>query len=140
MIEIKSFDFLTDDERMIRTKVFIEEQGFKLEFDEIDSKAVHLVLYYDGCPAACVRYFKGENEGEYVLGRLAVLKPYRGRHLGELLVQETEKRIRKLGASRLSLSAQVRASGFYKKLGFKQSGEIYFDEYCEHIHMEKILD
>ena len=42
-----------------------------------------------------------------------------------------------MGADIISLSAQVRASGFYEKLGYKKHGEIYFDEYCEHIVMKK---
>ncbi len=140
MIEIKSYNMLTEDERMIRTKVFIEEQGFKVEFDDIDSKSMHLVLYSHGTPAACVRYFRGENDCEFVLGRLAVLKQFRGHHYGEMLVREVEKSVRNIGAVSLSLSAQVRASGFYRKLGFEQNGNIYFDEYCEHIHMEKNLE
>lgn len=139
MTEIKLFDKLTDDERMIRTSVFIEEQGFKAEFDDTDSCCSHLVLYENGRAAGCARFFAGESDGEYHLGRLAVLKDFRGKHYGEMLVGEAEKYVKLLGARVLMLSAQVRVSKFYEKLGFVKSGEIYFDEYCEHIHMEKIL-
>ncbi len=43
------------------------------------------------------------------------------------------------GKRGLEVSAQVRVKEFYKKLGYKEVGEIYFDEYCEHITMEKEL-
>lgn len=139
MIEIKSYDCLTDDERMLRTTVFVEEQKFKEEFDIIDNTCHHLVLYIDSEPIACVRFFTESNPQEYHLGRLCVLKEYRGQRLGELLVREVEKRVKSLGGAVVALSAQVRASGFYEKLGYTKKSEIYFDEYCEHIYMEKLL-
>ncbi len=33
-----------EDAAFIRTEVFIKEQGFEIEFDDIDEKAVHFVL------------------------------------------------------------------------------------------------
>ena len=33
------------DARVIRQSVFVEEQGFEYEFDDIDETALHLVLY-----------------------------------------------------------------------------------------------
>ena len=33
------------DARAIRQSVFVEEQGFEYEFDDIDEIALHLVLY-----------------------------------------------------------------------------------------------
>lgn len=59
--------------------------------------------------------------------------------MGEMLVREVEARVKNLGGTVVALSAQVRASGFYEKLGYKKMGDIYYDEYCEHIHMEKSL-
>ena len=139
MIEIKYFDYLSEDERMLRNTVFVDEQRFTDEFDEIDSTSHHLVLYDDGEPVACVRFFTEENPTEYHLGRLCVLKEYRGQSLGSLLVYEVEKRAKDFGGTAIILSAQVRASGFYEKLGYIKEGDIYFDEYCEHICMYKLL-
>lgn len=139
MIEVKSYDYLSDDGRILRTAVFVEEQKFKEEFDAIDNVSHHLVLYLDGKPVACARYFYDNDDKKYHLGRLCVLKEYRGRHLGELLVREVERGVKSLGGTVIALSAQVRASVFYEKLGYTKVGEIYYDEYCEHIHMEKSL-
>ena len=38
MKEIKIFYHLTDDSKSIRTIVFVNEQGFKEEFDTVDNK------------------------------------------------------------------------------------------------------
>lgn len=132
-------DYLTDDARKIREEVFIKEQKFKNEFGDIDANAKHMVVYDEGEPIACCRFFKGESDGEYIIGRLAVLLEYRGMHSGSFMLDKAEEHIKKLGARKLSLSAQLRVEEFYKKHGYHRLGEIYFDEYCEHIHMEKDL-
>lgn len=123
----------------IRQAVFIEEQGFINEFDDIDKQAWHLVVYNDSIPISCCRFFKGNSDNEFIIGRLAVLKEYRGNQLGSLMMNEAEKYIKSLGGEKLSLSAQVRVRGFYEKLGYTAQGDTYLDEYCEHIHMVKAL-
>lgn len=135
MIDFKVTNTLSEDEKYIRETVFIEEQKFKIEFDDIDNIATHIIMYLDGMPVGCCRLYKQENE--YHIGRIAILKPYRGKGYGEKILLEAEKDAKKMGADSISLSAQVRASGFYEKLGYKKHGEIYFDEYCEHIAMKK---
>ena len=126
---------LSEDEKLIRETVFIEEQKFKIEFDDTDDIATHIVMYLDNQPVGCCRLYKQENE--YHIGRIAVLKPYRGKGYGEKILLNAERVAKEKGADSISLSAQVRASGFYEKLGYKKHGEIYFDEYCEHIAMKK---
>ena len=135
MIDFKVTNTLSEDEKMIRETVFIEEQKFKIEFDDTDDIAPHIVMYLDNHPVGCCRLYKQENE--YHIGRIAVLKPYRGKGYGEKILLNAERVAKEKGADSISLSAQVRASGFYEKLGYKKHGEIYFDEYCEHIAMKK---
>ena len=135
MIDFKVTSTLSEDEKFIRETVFIEEQNFKVEFDDTDDIATHIVMYLDNQPVGCCRLYKQENE--YHIGRIAILKPYRGKGFGEKILLEAEKTAKEKGADCISLSAQVRASGFYEKLGYIKYGEIYFDEYCEHIAMKK---
>ncbi|MCM1494895.1 MAG: GNAT family N-acetyltransferase [Bacteroides sp.] len=139
MIRIEITDYLSEAARLIREEVFVKEQGFKVEFDNIDETASCVVLYETQIPIACCRYFEGNEAGEYVVGRLAVRKEYRGRHLGEQMLELVEKAVKDAGGRRVSLSAQVQAEGFYEKQGYLKIGDIYYDEHCEHIHMEKNL-
>ena len=37
----ENYNFLPDEAKEIRIKVFVEEQGFKQEFDELDSICTH---------------------------------------------------------------------------------------------------
>ncbi|MGN0455947.1 MAG: GNAT family N-acetyltransferase [Acutalibacteraceae bacterium] len=139
MIKVQITSELPQCAKDIRQEVFINEQGFINEFDDIDKRAWHLVVYDEETPLACCRFFRGDTPNEFIIGRLAVLKEHRGKQLGALMMQEAEKYIKSIGGEKLSLSAQLRVREFYEKQGFTASGETYFDEYCEHIHMEKAL-
>lgn len=131
------------DAAAIRTEVFVEEQGFPLEveLDELDASVRHIVLYNEeGEPVACGRIFPDPEDSEtYILGRIAVKKILRGSGVGLLLMEEMEKEAAALGAKRASLGAQCQAQGFYAKAGYAPRGEIYLEEGCPHIHMEKAL-
>ena len=135
-MQYNKFIGLINDIINIRTAVFVEEQGFKDEFDEIDKNCPHIVLYDNNNPIATCRYFL---KNGYHIGRVAILKEYRGKHLGNEIMNIAEKEIKNEGGKKVEVSAQARVKEFYKKLGYKEVGEIYFDEYCEHITMTKEL-
>ena len=132
MIEIKLSKNLTEDAKYIRTEVFVNEQGFSAEFDDTDNTALHCVLYSDGKAA--------DAEGSvYAIGRIAVLPEFRKGGLGSKVVTALEQAAEGMGAVRTELSAQVRASDFYRTLGYEPTGEEYLDEYCPHVKMVKSL-
>lgn len=134
----KKFDHLCDDARRIRESVFVEEQGFKEEFDDIDGYAKVIVFYDNGKPVGICRYFKSGDT--YHIGRIAVIPEYRGSGLGSEIVRAAEREIIAEGGTEAELSAQRRAEGFYKNLGYEPEGEPYYEEYCEHIRMRRKLD
>lgn len=132
-MEYKKFIGLNSDIIGIRTAIFVEEQGFKDEFDEIDKNCSHIVLYDNDKPVATCRYFSQDEI--YHIGRVAIIKEYRGKHLGNEIMNIAEQEIKNEGGKNIEVSAQVRVEEFYKKLGYKKVGKTYFDEYCEHITM-----
>ncbi len=141
-MEIKEYSYMHQDIIDIRTEVFVIEQDFKEEFDDIDNNCTFLVMYDNDLPVAMCRYFKVEDksyDNTYAIGRIAVIKEYRGKGIGSRIVAEGEKRIRDMGAQYAVLSAQLRAEEFYKKLGYVSEGETYYEEWCEHIKMRKEL-
>lgn len=132
----------TESERIqcyfIRKKVFMEEQGFEHEFDEIDDRAHHLLFLDDQAPVATARLFL--EGGSWVIGRVCVLQKYRGTGVGRLLVQECVNKARELGQSNtVILNAQEQAKGFYQQLGFCETGKKEVDEGCPHVEMSKSL-
>lgn len=68
-----------------------------------------------------------------------MLKKYRKKHYGEIILQEAERQIRTLGAEAIRLAAQVQAKGFYEKSGYSADGEEFLEEHCPHIRMYKNL-
>ena len=67
------------DARIVRTRVFMEEQGFQDEFDATDDdpRTIHVTLYEDDALVGCARIFPDpdhtDEPGRWVFGRLAVL-------------------------------------------------------------------
>lgn len=138
-MQIREYSVLPDEAAQIREEVFVKEQGFRDEFDDIDKIATHIVIFDGDTAAATCRVFAQGDTGHWLVGRVAVRKTYRGTGLGRVLMQAAEKTAKRGGATVLDVSAQVRARGFYEAVGFTSSGEEYLDEYCPHIHMEKEL-
>lgn len=130
------YNELPKDAKYIREEVFMKEQGFQDEFDEIDDHCLHLVIEDDKA-IGCARMYEKNNE--MVLGRIAVLKEYRHLHIGSYILKTLEEKAKELGYSKVVLSAQVRAQLFYEKNGYQTQGEEYLDEYCPHIFMYKEL-
>ena len=60
-MEIKFYNALPEEAAAIRTEVFIEEQGFKNELDDMDSCAEHLVAFKDDKPVGTCRFFREED-------------------------------------------------------------------------------
>jgi predicted GNAT family N-acyltransferase len=120
-------------------EVFVEEQGFVEEFDEIDPIAAHIVAYDGNEPIGTCRLFYDDERKSYILGRLAIRKKYRGQEIGSLLIKEAEKKVDENGGTRIILHSQCAAAGFYAKNGYREFGEIDDDEGCPHIWMKKDL-
>lgn len=139
-MNIKMYQTLPKEAVEIRTEVFMKEQGFKDEFDELDKMATHIVMYESEEPLATCRFFYDSNKEMYVIGRIAVTKKHRGKNYGAQMVKEVENEIIKKGFTKCGLSAQERVSEFYERLGYIKAGVTYLDEGCPHIWMEKQLN
>jgi predicted GNAT family N-acyltransferase len=129
---IDEYELLT----MIREKVFIEEQKVtsQLEWDGMDKDAIHFLAFKDKKGVGCARAFVIQNRMQ--LGRMAVLKEYRGEGIGSALI-ETAITLAKLNQlSGIYISAQCHAIDFYKKFGFEVTSDIYLDAEIPHRDMK----
>lgn len=130
---------LPEEARLLRTLIFIEEQGFVREFDDLDDTAVHIVAFDGDKPIGTCRYYP-RPDGSYAIGRIAVAREYRGKGVGSALVLEAERRVALLGAKTTVVSAQLRAAGFYRSLGYIEQGSPYPEEHVPHILMVKGIE
>ena len=121
----------------LRSEVFVDEQEVpaELEVDELDATALHaVVLNKLGQAVATGRLLQPQAHVAQI-GRMAVSKPLRGGHLGQMVVESFIEAARKRGDREVLLHAQCSAEGFYRRLGFKAHGDIFDDAGIEHIEM-----
>lgn len=137
---IRYFNFLPKDAIDIRKAVFVKEQGFVHEFDDVDDDAMHMICYEDKDPVATCRVFYNTKLESYVIGRVAVYKKYRGKSYGRIMIENAEKYIMKHGGNGVSLASEDTALGFYKKQGYQEIGRTYMEDGCLHLWVSKKLE
>ena len=119
--------------RAVRTPVFVEEQAVAADFewDALDLNAAHLLMMQNKQAIACLRIID-----YHKIGRMAVLKEWRGMGLGAALLQEAIKICKTHGSKSIHLSAQTHAIEFYRKAGFKVTSLEYCDVDIVHVDMQ----
>lgn len=124
----------------IREAVFINEQKVPLseEVDEYDTSATHYLVYnLKNSPIATCR--TRNYHGKLKIERVCVLKPYRGKKVGEKLMMHAEKEAQKQGFKATVLAAQTQIVPFYEKLGYQVTSDPFIDANIEHYLMEKAI-
>jgi predicted GNAT family N-acyltransferase len=123
--------------RAIRETVFIREQAVpvELEWDGLDPICAHVLAWNDlGETIGTARM-----QAKGTIGRMAVLKAWRGRGAGRALLQTLLDLAAKQGLSRVTLAAQTHAMGFYERAGFHMIGEPFIDAGIPHRLMVRDL-
>lgn len=133
-VKYGSWDQLQQDAKLIRKLVFISEQNIpeQDEWDDQDAISQHFVVYDQNQPIATARLLANNS-----VGRVAVLKAYRGQGIGRLIMLEIIAYAQAQKRPSLQLSSQVHAVSFYEKLGFSIQGDEY-DE-CGIPHIEMVM-
>ncbi|HEX6832238.1 MAG TPA: GNAT family N-acetyltransferase [Rudaea sp.] len=111
--------------REVREQVFIVEQNVPQEdeWDDLDARSRHaLARDSNGHPIGT-----GRLTPNATIGRMAVMKDWRGRQVGAALVQILLEQARAIGYTSIELHSQTHAIPFYARFGF----EPYGDEYVE---------
>jgi predicted GNAT family N-acyltransferase len=136
---VEPADYAADfkDLRSVREPVFVVEQNvpLEMEWDELDPKCRHVIARDD----AHRPIGTGRLTPEHKIGRMAVLREWRGRGVGEALLLALIDEARALGLADVALHAQVDAIGFYEKFGFAPYGERFEEAGIQHQSMRLAL-
>jgi predicted GNAT family N-acyltransferase len=118
----------------IRFRVFVDEQKVpaEIELDEWDAVCVHVIARCEGIAVGTGRLLPDGH-----IGRMAVLKEWRGKGVGDAMLQALIDLARTRGDKEVVLSAQTHALGFYRKHGFVEEGALYEDAGIPHQAMRK---
>lgn len=128
---------LEQDAKFIRKQVFIIEQNIpeEEEWDDQDMISDHFVVYDQDQPIATARLLQNNS-----VGRVAVLKAYRGQGIGRMIMLEIIRQAHQQDRKFLQLSSQVHAISFYEKLGFSIQGDAYDECGIPHIKMQLVIE
>jgi predicted GNAT family N-acyltransferase len=141
-IETQSWLAARDTAYAIRHAVFVEEQGIpaELEIDDYDPIAEHALAFVDGqCVATARIYLDEQDTSKAKIGRMAVLKDFRGQGIGTALLGEAIRVGMMQGVSIFELHAQQSAAPFYAKLQFKADGAMFDEVGIPHQRMRLVL-
>ena len=117
----------------IREAVFVVEQGVpvEIEIDGRDPACAHvLALDHESRSIGTARMLPSGH-----IGRIAVVREWRERGVGSLLVAALLEQARRSGLSEVDLDSQTHAIGFYEKLGFEVRGEEFMEAGIAHQNM-----
>lgn len=123
--------------RALREAVFVVEQHVpvELEWDGLDGDCEHvLALDVHGSPIGTGRLLPDGH-----IGRMAVLRDWRGRGVGRALLALLVERARTRGHAEAVLNAQTSALGFYEKQGFVARGPEFLEAGIAHREMRLAL-
>ncbi len=119
--------------RHVRETVFVREQKvpLDLEWDGLDDQCLHMLAEdRDGNPIGTGRLLPDGH-----IGRMAVLREWRGRGVGSALLRALMEEGRKQGFDTMILAAQVQAMPFYEKAGFVAESDVFDDAGIPHRNM-----
>lgn len=119
----------------VRRAVFICEQGVPehLEWDGADDEATHvLATTAAGEPIGTARLLP---DGR--IGRMAVLREWRGCGVGAALLERLHRAAAAAGLPATHLHAQSHATGFYARYGYVPDGEPFMEAGIPHLAMRR---
>jgi len=121
----------------VREQVFVIEQQVPREddLDEFDERSRHVVA----------RDLSGNAIGtgrlapNAMIGRMAVMSDWRGRRVGEIMLNTLLEQARALAYPTVELHAQTKAVPFYRNFGFETLGDEFLECGIGHFHMRREL-
>ena len=126
----------------VRIQAMAKKHHIRLreEFDALDGPGMkYIVALDDDFPVATARLYP-ISETEAMIGRVVVLPEYRHQGLGSQVMAACEEWIKELGFRTAVLESRDNKTEFYKKLGYRITGDAFIDgDTFRCIRMEKNL-
>lgn len=134
---VTTADWSVDSDReackAVREQVFMVEQRVPAEdeWDDLDGPSRHVLARdMNGNPIGT-----GRLTPEAKIGRMAVLRDWRGREVGAVMLSTLLEQARALAYPSVELHAQAQAASFYEHFGFERHGDEFDECGIAHIHM-----
>ncbi len=140
-LRLGTWDELGREAKAIREAVFVQEQQIpaEMEWDAADTSCVHAVAYNRFGMALGTGRLLEHAPGVARIGRMAVLQPMRGAHVGQAVLDALLQCARQRGEREVLLHAQLSAAGFYTRAGFATRGSPFDEAGIAHVEMVRAL-
>ena len=116
----------------LRTRVFVEEQNVSaaVEMDGRDADCQHVKAIIDGVIIGTGRLLPNG-----FIGRMCVLKEYRNRKIGTMMLENLVQQASDSGHHQVLLNAQSYIIPFYQKYGFRIDSDEFIEADISHRRM-----
>lgn len=117
----------------VRRRVFVIEQKVpqEIEIDRFDPQVIHAIA--EDREGRAIGTGRLSEDGK--IGRIAVLKDWRGMGVGSAIVNTLIERAEATGMTPVYLHGQTRSMEFYEKLGFVAHGPEFLEAGIPHYKM-----
>jgi len=124
--------------RAVRHAVFVEEQGIpgSLEWDGRDGDCRHVLALTGDAEVIATGRLMADGR----IGRMAVLRVWRGCGVGRALLERLQQLALQGGLRQVYVHAQLEVAGFYSRAGFRITGRPFVVADIVHVEMTKVLD
>ena len=144
MMTIKTIQPFTDDYKQmveLRVKSLLEPIGVPSSYiqPEKEKDDIFIAAFLNDVMIGCCILTRVDDK-TIQLRQMAVLEAYRGKKMGNSIIDFAEKIARGKGYSILMMHARDPVLEFYKKAGYEIAGEQFFEVGMGHHRMEKKLD
>lgn len=141
-IRLMSWDQARAQAQPVRIAVFVVEQRVPadLEWDEWDALSIHAIGSAGQSVIGTARLLPADAQGVVSIGRMAVLKDWRGQGVGAAMLKALVDEAVRGGATEAVLHAQTYAAGFYRRYGFIARGAEFLEAGIPHVEMVRQLD
>ncbi len=140
-ITVREVAYDKGDAQIVRAQVFQQEQGIakELDNDRRDDDALHFVAYDGAIPVVTMRVRFPQSQSKAKVERVAVIAHYRGRGVGQQIMEYAESVLKKRAVEHVYMNSQQSAQSFYEKLGYTVEGDIFYEASISHVKMTKSL-
>ncbi|MCA3000942.1 MAG: GNAT family N-acetyltransferase [Rhodocyclaceae bacterium] len=140
-VKLASWALCGDELSKIRHAVFVQEQGVPLGI-ELDEKDTDPLAVTHAAATSAIGGMIGTarmllEPAAVRIGRMAVLPGWRGRGVGQKMLEVLCDEAKRRGYYMVRLYAQTHAAPFYAKQGFIVFGEEFFEAGIRHIEMRR---
>ena len=124
----------------LREELLRKPIKLSLHDEDLSDEVNDLILAgFEGDKVVACLILTPKNESTLQLRQMAVSQEVQGRNIGRKLVEFAEQYALKQGYTTIVLHARMVAKGFYEKLVYKQTSDIFTEVGIPHIVMEKHL-